>query len=264
MSQFQTLLKFCQQKKPWFLRIHPSSHHPIPSTWVSEGCCNGRFEASGVSHHGKFSAALLAQLGASEVAFPCTGAGSYQRLFFGTCRGGGFVSGNLPKAWKNLRRCTFSIQVAGFFSKLRIGSLWICKKQRPKTIVTKALNSIVRGFLVCFTKPQRSDGEALALAEGRRVIFDICWGGTPERLLTEGSVYIGICCFSFHHPSLSIGRPCPRILLYNIHTVEKKGSSCGVEILLWHFQTLQEEKSGQTCFYSMEPNYSNSAHIYII
>lgn len=201
-----------------------------------------------VSHHGKFSAALLAQLGASEVAFPCTGAGSYQRLFFGTCRGGGFVSGNLPKAWKNLRRCTFSIQVAGFFSKPRIGILWICKKQGPKTIVTKALNSIVRGFLVCFTKPQRSDGEALALAEGRRVIFDICWGGTPERLLTEGSVYIGICCFSLHHPSLSIGRPCPRILLYNIHTAEKKGSSCGVEILLWHFQTLQEEKSGQTCF----------------
>lgn len=127
-----------------------------------------------MSHHGKFSAALLAQLGASEVAFPCTCAGSYQRLFFGTCRGGGFVSGNLPKAWKNLRRCTFSIQVAGFCSKPRIGILWICKKQGPKTIVTKALNSIVRGLLVCFTKPQRSDGEALALAEGRRVIFDIC------------------------------------------------------------------------------------------
>ena len=88
--------------------------------------------------------------------------------------------GKLAKRGKNPRRCTFSIQEAGFSSKPRIGSLWICKKQRPKTIVTKALNSIVRGFLVCFTKPQRSDGEALALAEGRRVIFDICWGGTPE------------------------------------------------------------------------------------
>ena len=90
-----------------------------------------------MSHHGKFSAALLAQLGASEVAFPCTGAGSYQRLFFGTCRGGGFVSGNLPKAWKNLRRCTFLSKRLGFSANRGLVFFGFARNRGQKRLLLK-------------------------------------------------------------------------------------------------------------------------------
>lgn len=170
---------FANQKKRDFWYFCESIHHPIPSTWVLEGCCNGRFEAWLVCPTmGSFQLLCLLSWGLLRwrslalVLDRTKGSSSEPAVEVALFRET-FQKGEKPE------KMHIFIKEAGFSSKPRIGILWICKKQGPKTIVTKALNSIVRG-LVCFTKPQRSDGEALALAEGRRVIFDICWGATPE------------------------------------------------------------------------------------